>query len=396
MTLPLKGVKIIAVEQYGAGPFGTQHLADLGAEVIKIENQKDGGDVGRQVGPYYFAPQDSHFFQSFNRNKKSMTLDLKHPEGQAVFHDLIIKADGVIHNLRGDLPKKLGITYDQLKGYNPAIVCAHLTAYGRSGSRAAWPGYDYLVQAEAGYLSVTGEPTGPPTRFGISIVDMMTGVTAVFGLIAGILGARQTGRGMDVDVSLFDVALHNLSYLGTWYLNEGVVQGKVPRSGHPSLVPSQLFPTKDGWVLIMCNKEKFWTELVQILGRPEWAKNPEFATFKARLVNRDQVVKMLDDILMTATTQEWLEKLSGRVPISPVFDIGQALENPFVAEQGMIVEQDHPQRKKIRTISCPVHVSGGEHPKRICPEMGADTEDVLHSIGYSQERIARLKEDKII
>lgn len=396
MTLPLEGVRIIAVEQYGAGPFGTQHLADLGAEVIKIENQKDGGDVGRQVGPYYFGPQDSHFFQSFNRNKKSMTLDLKHPEGQAVFHDLIKKADGVIHNLRGDLPKKLGITYDQLKDHNPAIVCAHLTAYGRSGSRAAWPGYDYLVQAEAGYLSVTGEPTGPPTRFGISIVDMMTGVTAVFGLIAGILGARQTGCGMDVDVSLFDVALHNLSYLGTWYLNEGVVQGKVPRSGHPSLVPSQLFPTKDGWVLIMCNKEKFWVELVQILGRPEWAKDPEFATFKARLENRDRVVKMLDDLLMTATTQEWLEKLSGRVPISPVFDIGQALENPFVAEQGMIVEQDHPQRKKIRTISCPVHVSGGEQPKRICPEMGADTEDVLHGIGYSQERIARLKEAKII
>ncbi len=396
MSLPLEGVRIIAVEQYGAGPFGTQHLADLGAEVIKIENHKDGGDVGRQVGPYYFAPQDSHFFQSFNRNKKSMTLDLKQPEGQAVFHDLIKKADGVIHNLRGDLPKKLGITYDQLKGYNPAIVCAHLTAYGRSGSRAAWPGYDYLVQAEAGYLSVTGEPTGPPTRFGISIVDMMTGVTAVFGLIAGILGARQTGRGMDVDISLFDVALHNLSYLGTWYLNEGVVQGKVPRSGHPSLVPSQLFPTKDGWVLIMCNKEKFWVELVQILGRPEWAKDPEFATFKARLENRDRVVKMLDDILITATTQEWLEKLSGRVPISPVFDIGQALENPFVAEQGMIVEQDHPQREKIRTISCPVHVSGGEQPKRICPEMGADTEDVLHGIGYSQERIARLKEDKII
>ncbi|MHB1025370.1 MAG: CaiB/BaiF CoA transferase family protein [Desulfobacteria bacterium] len=396
MTLPLRGVKIIAVEQYGAGPFGTQQLADLGAEVIKIENHTDGGDVGRQVGPYYFSPQDSHFFQSFNRNKKSMTLDLKKPEGQAVFHDLIKKADGVIHNLRGDLPKKLGITYDHLKGCNPKIVCAHLTAYGRTGSRAAWPGYDYLVQAEAGYLSVTGEPSGPPTRFGISIVDMMTGVTAVFGLIAGILGARQTGQGMDVDVSLFDVALHNLSYLGTWYLNEGVVQGKVPRSGHPSLVPSQLFPTKDGWVLIMCNKEKFWVELVQILGRPEWAKDPEFATFKARLENRDRVVKMLDDILVTATTNEWLEKLSGRVPISPVFNIGQALENPFVAEQGMILEQDHPIRKKIRTISCPVHISGEEQPNKICPGMGADTEDILHDIGYSQERIARLREGKII
>ena len=232
------------------------------------------------MGPYFFGPGDSHFFQSFNRNKKTMTLDLKQRDGQAVFHDMVKDADGVIDNLRGDLPKKLGITYDQLKAYNPSIVCAHLSAYGRSGSRAAWPGYDYLMQAEAGYLSVTGEPTGPPTRFGVSIVDMMTGVTAVFGLLAGILGARRTGRGMDVDCSLFDVAIHNLSYMGTWYLNEGVVQGKVPRSGHPSLVPSQLFRTCDGWIFIMCNKEKFWVELVQILGRPAWAEDPEFATFE--------------------------------------------------------------------------------------------------------------------
>lgn len=396
MNLPLEGIRILAVEQYGAGPFGTQHLADLGAEVIKIENPREGGDVGRNVGPYFFGPGDSHFFQSFNRNKKTMTLDLKQRDGQAVFHDMVKDADGVIDNLRGDLPKKLGITYDQLKAYNPSIVCAHLSAYGRSGSRAAWPGYDYLMQAEAGYLSVTGEPTGPPTRFGVSIVDMMTGVTAVFGLLAGVLGARGTGRGMDVDCSLFDVAIHNLSYMGTWYLNEGVVQGKVPRSGHPSLVPSQLFRTCDGWIFIMCNKEKFWVELVQILGRPAWAEDPEFATFEARLANRDRVVKMMEEILTTSTTQEWLERLSGRVPVSPVFDIAQALENPFVAEQGMIVEQDHPRRKKIRTISCPVHVSGVEQPKKICPEMGADTEEILCSMNYDRERIARLKAGKII
>ena len=396
MSLPLEGISIIAVEQYGAGPFGTQHLADLGAEVIKIENPREGGDVGRNVGPYFFGPGDSHFFQSFNRNKKSMTLDLKQREGQAVFHDMVKGADGVIDNLRGDLPKKLGITYEQLKAYNPAIVCAHLSAYGRSGSRAAWPGYDYLMQAEAGYLSLTGEPTGPPTRFGVSIIDMMTGVTAVLGLLAGVLGARRTGRGMDVDCSLFDVAIHNLSYMGTWYLNEGVVQGKVPRSGHPSLVPSQLFRSSDGWIFIMCNKEKFWVELVQVLGRPDWAKDPEFATFKARLANRDRVVQMMEEILTTGTTQEWLEKLSGRVPVSPVFDIAQALENPFVAEQGLIVEQDHPRGEKIRTISCPVRVSGGTQPRNICPEMGADTEDILRGLNYDPECIARLREDKII
>jgi succinate--hydroxymethylglutarate CoA-transferase len=161
MKLPLDGLRIIAVEQYGAGPFGTQHLADLGAEVIKIENPAEGGDVGRAVGPYFFAPGDSHFHESFNRNKKSITLDLKTAGGKTLFHDLVRTADATFDNLRGDLPAKLGVTYDALKDVNPNIVCAHLSAYGRTGSRAAWPGYDYLMQAEAGYLSLTGEPDGP-------------------------------------------------------------------------------------------------------------------------------------------------------------------------------------------------------------------------------------------
>ena len=150
MSLPLDGVRIIAIEQYGAGPFGTQHLADLGAEVIKIENPADGGDVGRYVGPHFFEPGDSHFFQSFNRNKRSMTLDLKSPEGQETLRKLAARSDAVFNNLRGDLPERLGVTYDALKDVNPAIVCTHLSAYGRTGPRNAWPGYDYLAQAEAG------------------------------------------------------------------------------------------------------------------------------------------------------------------------------------------------------------------------------------------------------
>ena len=166
--LPLAGVRILAVEQYGAGPFGSMQLADMGAEVIKIENPKDGGDVSRSVGPYFLGEHDSHFFQAFNRNKRSVTLNLRAPEGQRVLHDLAATADAVLDNLRGDQPPRLGVTYDQLKSVNPRIVCAHLSAYGREGSRAAWPGYDYLMQAEAGYLSLTGEPDQPPARFGLS------------------------------------------------------------------------------------------------------------------------------------------------------------------------------------------------------------------------------------
>ncbi|MBT7755532.1 MAG: CoA transferase, partial [Candidatus Magasanikbacteria bacterium] len=246
--LPLEGVRILAVEQYGAGPFGTMFLADQGAEVIKIENPTDGGDMARDVGPHFFAPGDSEFFHSFNRNKRSLTLDLGRDEGLAVFHDLVRTADGVTCNLRGDVPAKLGLTYDALKDLNPKIVCAHLTAYGRDGPRATWPGFDFLMQAEAGYLAVTGEPDAPPARFGLSVVDMMTGVTMAYAFLAGLTAARDTGIGRDVDVSLFDLALHNTNYLATWYLNEGVNQGRLARSAHPSLIPCQIYPTADGWI----------------------------------------------------------------------------------------------------------------------------------------------------
>src|SRR5262249_30674269 len=164
----------------------------------------------------------------------------------------------------------------------------------RSGSRASWPGYDYLMQAEAGYLSLTGEPDGPPARFGLSIVDLMTGTTAAMVLLAGLVDAQATGKGRDLDVSLFDVALHNLAYVATWYLNGGIVTNRQPRSSHPSLTPSQLCRTKDGWLFIMCNKEKFWTALADAVGKPEWATDPEYSTFAARLKNREQVTQELD------------------------------------------------------------------------------------------------------
>ena len=214
VMLPLAGVRILAVEQYGAGPFGSMQLADMGAEVIKIENPAEGGDVSRSVGPFFLGEHDSHFFQAFNRNKRSITLNLRAPEGQRVLRDLAATADAVLDNLRGDQSPRLGVTYDQLKSANPRIVCAHLSAYGREGSRASWPGYDYLMQAEAGYLSLTGEPDQTPARFGLSIVDMMAGVYAATVLLGGIVSARATGVGRDVDVSLFDTALANLQLPG--------------------------------------------------------------------------------------------------------------------------------------------------------------------------------------
>ncbi len=231
-------------------------------------------------------------------------------------------------NLRGDLPEKLGLTYQALMPANPRIVCAHLSAYGRDGPRAAWPGYDYLMQAEAGYLSLTGEPEGPPARMGLSLVDLMTGLFAAFALVSGVLAARASGKGRDLDVSLFDTALQNLAYLATWYLNAGHVQGREPRSAHPSLVPSQLYRTADGFIFIMCNKEKFWPILCERLGHPEWAEDPRFRHFKDRLEHRELVNRMLDEALSARPTAAWLAHFAGQVPAAPVNDLQGGARQP--------------------------------------------------------------------
>lgn len=389
---PLTGVTVLAVEQYGAGPFGSMLLADLGAEVVKIENPREGGDVGRHVGPYLFAPGDSHFFHAFNRNKRSVALDLKHPDGMAAFRALVRGADAVLDNLRGDQAERLGITYDALKEVNPAIVCAHLSAYGREGSRKSWPGYDYLMQAEAGYLSLTGEPDGPPTRFGLSIVDMMTGLMTAFALVAGLVGARATGRGMDLDVSLFDTALHNLTYLAAWYANAGHAQGREPRGAHPSLVPSQLFRTADGWIFIMCNKEKFWPPLAERLGHPEWATDPRYATFAARLQHRAEITARIEEAFLARGTAEWLRILQGVVPAAPVLDVAQALDNPFVAERGAMA--DFTRREggpPVRMLRGPVRVNGEAPPTMAAPALGEATEEMLRRAGLDEASIAALR-----
>ena len=394
--LPLEGVRVLAVEQYGAGPFGTMFLGDQGAEVIKIENPNDGGDMSRDVGPYFFTPEDSEFYHSYNRNKKSLTLDLSGAEGQAVFHDLVRTADAVASNLRGDVPGKLGLTYDHLKAHNPKIVCAHLTAYGRTGPRADWPGFDYLMQAEAGYFSLTGEPGGPPARFGLSVVDQMTGLALAYAVLAGLTGARATGAGRDIDVSLFDIALANPAYPATWFLNEGAVQERLPRSAHPSLTPCQLYKTGDGWIYVMCNKEKFWPALCRALGHGAWAEDPRFARFKDRLRHRSLIEEMLDEALAERTTAGWLEVFAGAVPAAPITDIKQALDNPFVTDHGRIQTLTLPGYGDFRMVAPPVRCAGDEAPARAAPRLGADTDAILGDMGYDAARIGTLRAAKVI
>jgi crotonobetainyl-CoA:carnitine CoA-transferase CaiB-like acyl-CoA transferase len=356
---PLAGIRILAVEHFGAGPYGTMFLAALGAEVLRIE-RPGGGDPARRTGPHFLGGDDSQYFQSWNLGKRSVALDLKAERG--AFEELAAGAHAVANNLRGDQPAKLGLDYASLARVNPAIVCLHVSAYGRDNERAAWPGYDYLMQAEAGLMSLTGEPGGPPARFGTSIIDCMTGMTGAAALLACLLRARATGKGCDVDVSLFDVALHQLGYAAVWYLNGGDAPERLPRSAHLSLAPVQTFPTADGWIFVMCMHDRFWRALVQALGRPELERDPRFATQAARREHRAALTGALDAEFRRAPTAHWLERLSGVLPVAPILDPAQALDNPFVARTGMVRPIAHPLRPGLKVLAAPVRIDG-ERPQ---------------------------------
>ena len=376
MMKPLAGIRVLAIEQFGAGPYGSMYLAELGAEVIKIENRATGGDPSRQSGSVTLAEDDSAYFQAFNLAKKSVTLNLKSAEGRALFHELVKKSDVVWNNLRGSQPAKMGLTYDDLKGVKPDIICTHISAYGRDNDRADWPGYDYLMQAECGFLSVTGEPGTPPSRFGLSLIDFMTGVVAALGCVSALL-ARPNQGGRDVDISLFDVALHQLTYPGTWYLNHGIETGRVARSAHPYNTQVQLYKTRDGWIFIMCMTDKFWQLLLERSEHTELADDPRFNSMAGRAENRDALTEVLDEIFQTEVTDHWFEKLQTYIPVAPVYDLPNALDNPFVASIGMMQTMTHREFGEYRGLSNPIKIDQQRMQTHCGAGLGADNQEIL-------------------
>jgi crotonobetainyl-CoA:carnitine CoA-transferase CaiB-like acyl-CoA transferase len=390
---PLEDVRILAVEQYGAGPFGTLHLADLGADVIKIEDPRTQGDVGRYIPPHQ-SGTDSLFFETYNRNKRTIDLDLLSPGGRAVFLDLVRVSDAVYSNLRGDTPEKLRIRYEDLRGVNPRIVCCSLSGFGMTGPRRKDPAYDYILQGMAGWQSVTGEPDGPPQKSGLSVVDFAGGYVSALALVIGVHAARRDGKGMDCDTSLFDVAIAMLGYLATWNLTAGDVPQRMPHSAHPSIFPFQNFQTADGWIVVACVKEKFWQRFCDVIGRGDLARNPRYADFSARRTHREELQAIIAPILLTKSSSTWLAALrAASVPCGPVNTIPEALQDPQTRARGMIVEYDQPTFGRVRSVASPVKV-GSEAPSiRHAPLRNADAMPILRDLlHYDDSKIMHLRE----
>jgi crotonobetainyl-CoA:carnitine CoA-transferase CaiB-like acyl-CoA transferase len=392
----LEGVRVLALSQFGAGPFATLNLADMGAEVIKIEDPSTGGEVSRFVPPFR-VPGDSLYFQSWNRNKRSVTLNLRKREALAVFHELVGISDVVFNNLRGDQPAKLGLNYESLSKTNPRIVCCSLNGFGAEGPSATEPGYDYLMQAAVGYMSITGDPAGAPSACGVSFIDHAAGFAAAMAIVSALYAVQKTGEGRDVEVSLFDTAYSMLTYLAIWNLNRGFEANRYPGSAHQTLVPVQTFRTKDGFVTIFCGKEKFWQLLCDAFEDPSLASDPRFSSFELRLKNRELVIEYTQAHFLRKTTADWLQLLRGKVPCAPVRSLTEALSDPFLDERGTIISVEHPTFGTLREVNTPARFSGATREHTRAPMLGEDTHSILAEyLGYQSERIEALRRAGVI
>ena len=394
---PLDDIKILSLEQYGAGPFGSLHLSDLGAEVVKIEDPNFSGDVGRYVPPFNEG-KDSLFHETFNRGKKSIVMDINSEDGRKIFNELVKKCDVMYSNFRGDVPEKLKIRYEDLKHINKKIVCVSLTGFGMTGPRRSEPGYDYIMQGLTGWMNLTGEPDGPPTKSGLSLVDYSGGLIAAIAILAGVHSAKRDGKGMDCDLSLYDTALSLLTYPATWWLSKEYEVARFSRSSHPSLVPFQLFKGSDNWFVVGCPKEKFWERLRDLLedGR---LLDEKFSNFANRFENKKELIGILDKIFETKTSEEWLEMLKEKqIPSGPINDLKNVFDDKHAKSRDMILEYKHPTLGIVKQVLSPVNVgkSNKEDINR-APMYGEHTDYVLKEIlGYTKEEIDALKENGIV
>ncbi|MGJ7916570.1 CaiB/BaiF CoA transferase family protein [Massilia sp. LXY-6] len=407
MSGALSHLRVLDLTRVLAGPWACQMLADLGAEVIKIERPGSGDDT-RAWGPPYLKDQEgqdtreSAYFLSTNRGKKSVTLDISTPEGQAIVRKLALESDVFIENYKvGDMAR-YGLSYDDLKALNPRLIYCSVTGFGQDGPMAGFAGYDFIVQGMGGLMSITGErddlPGGGPQKLGVAFSDLMTGMYSSVAILAALEHRHKTGEGQYIDMALLDVQVAAMANMNMNYL----VSGKVPKrqgNAHANIVPYQVFKTADGHMVLAVGNDRQFAKFCAIAGCPELAADERFATNNNRVRNRETLVPMLEEVLLARTTADWVAPLEAAgVPAGPINDIGQTFEHPQVRHRKMKVDLPHPLAGSVPSVANPIKFSATPIEYRSAPPtLGQHTQDILSTLGgLSEAEIAALHKNGIV
>ncbi|MDJ0415379.1 CaiB/BaiF CoA transferase family protein [Rhodococcus opacus] len=391
----LKGLRIVDFSRVVAGPFSTMILGDMGAEVIKIERPGTGDD-SRGWGPPFLG-EVSSYFMGLNRNKKSVAIDLGTPEGASIARELVRSADVVVESFRPGVMKRLGLDYETLRLTNPSLIYCAISAFGQDGPYHERPGYDLMVSALGGLMSVTGPPQGEPVKVGVAVIDVCTGLHAALGVLSALHHRTVTGEGQRVDVSLLSTELAMLINTASEYLIGGSV-AKPQGSAHANVVPYQAFPTEDGWVLLGSPNDKLFRVLAAALGRPEWGTDPRFITNGERVKHRDEIVAQISAITCTQTTAHWVELLSSTgAPVAPINRMDAVFEDPHVRHLDQVAEVDHPMFGKHKVVTSALRLSAT--PPIVgdaAPRLGEHTKQVLTELGITNDRIDELVDHCVV
>jgi formyl-CoA transferase len=387
---PLDGIRVIDLSRVLAGPFSTMLLADMGAEVIKVEEPGKGDDT--RAWPA-FVGGESTYFMSVNRGKKSVTLDLKPAAGKTVLRKLLAGADVLVENFRPGTLARLGFGWDAVHALNPRLVYCSISGFGESGPEAGRPGYDLIVQGESGIMDLTGFPDGPPVKVGNSIADLAAGTMAAHGVVLALFARERTGRGQRVEIAMLEVMAALLTYQGQAYLTTGA-NPRRRGNQHPSIVPYEVFEAADGYLTVGVANNSLWGRFCRAIGHPELATDPRFDTDAKRVEHRDTLVPLLGHIFRTAPAAEWLARLEGAgVPAGKIKSVGESLESPHLAARGAIVTVMHPAAGPLRMVAPPIRLHGTPAETGVPPPLlGEHTEEVLTKLlGYSSDALQELR-----